>query len=190
MCHYCNVFHLSPFWFSWYQTSPILGWTKANTENNPVDISGTLVGESPDCLLLSGTVVGDPKWTQKHDNVGGFKWSQSGPCPLGCWTHGTGIRNLHILDVFQGQSLKVKGQGHQSHNVQSQGQGHKVQGYRSSDHFVTSFSLVVPTGSIVIQHSNWVESTSFNLDWLWLPLINSITCNVNCLYCSFQLSVL
>ena len=27
-------------------------------ENIPVDISGTIVGESPDCLLLPGTVVG------------------------------------------------------------------------------------------------------------------------------------
>ncbi len=25
MGHYCNVFHLSLFWFLWYQTSPILG---------------------------------------------------------------------------------------------------------------------------------------------------------------------
>ncbi len=27
--------------------------------HNPVDISGTVVGESPDCLLLFGTVVGE-----------------------------------------------------------------------------------------------------------------------------------
>ncbi len=26
---------------------------------NPVDISGTVVGESPDCLLFFGTVVGE-----------------------------------------------------------------------------------------------------------------------------------
>ena len=25
LCHYSSVFHLSLFWFSWYQTSPILG---------------------------------------------------------------------------------------------------------------------------------------------------------------------
>ncbi len=63
MCHYCSVIHLSLFWFLW-QTSPILGWTKTSTENNIQKIS-------------------DPKWTQKYDNVGGFKWSRSGPCPLG-----------------------------------------------------------------------------------------------------------
>ena len=63
LCHYCSVFHLSPFCFSWswYQTSPILSWTKTSTENNIQKIS-------------------DPKWTQ---NVGRFKWSRSGPCPLG-----------------------------------------------------------------------------------------------------------
>ena len=31
----------------------------------PVDISGTVSGESPDCLLLSGTVVGE-----NQDHVG------------------------------------------------------------------------------------------------------------------------
>ncbi len=64
LCLYCNVFHLSLFWFSWYQTSPILGWTKTSTENHIQKIF-------------------DLKWTQKYDNVGGFKWSQSEPCPLG-----------------------------------------------------------------------------------------------------------
>ncbi len=30
----------------------------------------------------------DPKWAHKHDNVGGFKWSCSRPCPLGyCTAH-------------------------------------------------------------------------------------------------------
>ncbi len=64
VCHYCNVIHLSLFWFLWYQSSPILGWTKTSTENNIQKIF-------------------DPKWTQKYDNVGAFKWSRSGPCPLG-----------------------------------------------------------------------------------------------------------
>ena len=63
MCHYCNVFHWSLFWFLWYQTSPILGCT-ASTENNIQKIF-------------------EPKWTQKYDNVGGIKWSRYGPCPLG-----------------------------------------------------------------------------------------------------------
>ena len=64
VCHYWSVIHLSLFWFMWYQTSPILGWTKTSTENNKQKIF-------------------DPKWTQKYDNVGGFKWSRFEPCPLG-----------------------------------------------------------------------------------------------------------
>ena len=52
-----------------YQTSPILGWTKTSTENNLQKIF-------------------NPKWAQKYDNVGGFKWSWFGPCPLGYRTLG------------------------------------------------------------------------------------------------------
>ncbi len=39
----------------------------------PVDISGTVVGESPDCLLLSGTVVSGNLdhvcWAVSHNSV-------------------------------------------------------------------------------------------------------------------------
>ncbi len=41
--------HLSLCW--------VLVWT--SQPFNPVDISGTVVGESPDCQLLSGTLVGE-----------------------------------------------------------------------------------------------------------------------------------
>ncbi len=41
------------------KTGSLGNWAILNTTINPVDISGTVVGESPDCLLLFGTVVGE-----------------------------------------------------------------------------------------------------------------------------------
>ena len=82
VCHYCSVIHLSLFWFLWYQTSPILGWTKTSTENNIQKIF-------------------DPKWTQKYDNVGGFKWSWSGPCPLGTAHFDNSENRVIIISVLR-----------------------------------------------------------------------------------------
>ncbi len=65
LCHYCNVFHLSLFFgSSGTKPVPFRDELKASTGNNIQKIF-------------------NPKWTQKYDNVGGFKWSQFRPCPLG-----------------------------------------------------------------------------------------------------------
>ena len=51
---------------------------------HPVDISGTVVGESPECLLLSSTVVGENPghvcWAMIIYNVNNVDEALSSPC--------------------------------------------------------------------------------------------------------------
>ena len=70
-------------------------------EKTPVDISGTIMGESPDCILLSGTVAGmfkclekkntgpsvTPQTLQSWHNSGPVQSVKIGPCLVGLVSH-------------------------------------------------------------------------------------------------------